>query len=148
MNLLETSEITLLLIKCHFVYSNITALDHHIFKLRFNTMKKKVKTIRQMIFSRNLRELKTSLDFFGYYRKFVKDYAIIIRLLIQLKIESFKKNSNKNKSRRNHAKKKRFSINSNSIIIIAIKIKLSSFNSIKFIFKFIKLKTESKCYEI
>ena len=100
-----------------------------------------------MIFLRNLRELKIDLGFFEYYRKFVKDYTIIIRLLIQLKIENFKENLNRNRLRRNHAKQKRFSINSNSMIIIAIKIKFSFFNSIKFIFKFIKLKIESKYYK-
>ena len=107
-------------------------------------MKEKMKTIRKMIFSKNLRKLKTDLNFFEYYRKFVKNYTIIIKSLIQLKTESFKENSNKNKSRRNHAKKKRFLINSNSIIIIATKIKVSLF---KFIFEFIKLKTKPKCYE-
>ena len=34
------------------------------------------------------------------------------------------------------------------MIIIIIKIKISFFNSIKFIFKFIKLKIKLKCYEI
>ena len=57
-----------------------------------------MKTIQKMIFSKNLRKLKINLNFFEYYRKFVKDYAIIIKSLIQLKIENFKKNLNKNKS--------------------------------------------------
>ena len=45
-------------------------------------MKKKMKTIRKIILLRNLRKLKTDLNFFEYYRKFVKDYTIIIKSLI------------------------------------------------------------------
>ena len=82
LNLLEINEITLLLIKCYFVYSSIIALDHYIFKLKFNTIKKKVKTIRKITFLKNLRELKINLSFFEYYQKFIRNYTIIIKLLI------------------------------------------------------------------
>ena len=72
----------LFLIKCHFAYSNIIVFDYYIFKLDFNIMKKKMKMIRKMNFLRNLRELKIDLGFFEYYRKFIKDYAIIVKSLI------------------------------------------------------------------
>ena len=45
-------------------------------------MKEKMKMIRKMIFSRNLQKLKIDLNFFKYYQKFIKNYAIIIKLLI------------------------------------------------------------------
>lgn len=45
-------------------------------------MEKKVEAVRKMLFSRNLRELEIGLDFFEYYRKFVKRYAAITKSLI------------------------------------------------------------------
>ena len=59
-----------------------------------------------MLFLRNFKELKINLDFFEYYYKFIKCYVIIIKSLIQLKIEGFKEIFNIKKLRRNYAKKK------------------------------------------
>ena len=91
LNLLKISEIILSLVKCHFAYLNIIVYYYYVFKLNLSIMKKKLKIVRKIIFSRNLRELKIDLNFFDYYQKFVKNYAIIVKSLIQLKIKDFKK---------------------------------------------------------
>ena len=109
LELLERSGVTLALSKCHFAYPSITALGHHVSRLGVSTMEEKVDAVRKMSFPRNLRELETGLGFFGYYRKFVKDYAAIARPLIKLKTEGFKGSPNKGKPRQNHAERKRLS---------------------------------------
>ena len=47
LNLLKINEITLLFIKCHFIYSSIIVFDYYVFKLNLNIIKKKIKIIRK-----------------------------------------------------------------------------------------------------
>ena len=70
-------------------------------------MEAKVDAVRKMAFPRNLRELETGLGFFGYYRKFVKNYTAIARPLIRLKTEGFKRSPNKGRPRLYYAERKR-----------------------------------------
>ena len=107
LELLEKSGVTLSLSKCHFAYPSITALGHHVSRLGLSTMEEKVDAVRKMAFPKNLRQLETGLGFFGYYRKFVKNYAAIARPLIRLKTEGFKGSPNKGKPRQKHADRKR-----------------------------------------
>ena len=58
-----------------------------------------------MKFSRTLRELKTALEFFNYYRKFVSNYAIVVKLLIALKIKDFKNNFIKEQLKKRYVEK-------------------------------------------
>ena len=103
LTILENSEVILTLFKCHFVYFDIKVLNHHVLRLKLNTMKKKIKIIKKMKFFRNLRELKVELNFFDYYCTFVNHYIAIIRSLVKLKIKDFKDSSIKNRSKKKHA---------------------------------------------
>lgn len=106
LELLEKSEIILSLSKYYFVYPSITALEHYILRLRLSIIKEKVDVVRKIQFPKNLRELKTELGFFGYYRKFIKNYITIARLLIRLKIKGFKRNLKKGKPRQKYTERK------------------------------------------
>ena len=88
--LLKKSEITLILKKCHFVYFSIQILRYHVFRLNFNILKKKIEAIRNFRFFRIFRELKTTLEFFDYYKKFVTWYAHLKKSLQKLKTAKFK----------------------------------------------------------
>ena len=88
-SLLKNNDIIFSLIKCYFAYSSIKVLNHYVFRLNFNTAKKKITTIKNMIFLKNLRDLKVNLKFFDYYRFFIDYYATIARLLMRFKIKSF-----------------------------------------------------------
>ena len=55
----------------------------------FNTIEKKIETIRNMKFSRNFRDFEIDLNFFNYYRFFMNYYAIIIKSFVRLKIQNF-----------------------------------------------------------
>ena len=90
LDLLQKSDVTLTLKKCHFAYPSIKALGHHVSKLGLSTLKKKTKAIRKLQFSRNLKKLNHGLDFFEYYRKFVEWYAWIEKPLHRLKTKEFK----------------------------------------------------------
>ncbi len=103
LTLLENSDVTLALSKCHFAYPSIKALGHHVSWLGLSIIKKKINAIKAMKFSRNLRDLEVGLGFFGYYRWFVDHYAAIARPLVRLKIKDFIDSSMKGRSRREHA---------------------------------------------
>ena len=68
----------------------------------FNTIEKKIETIRNMKFSRNFRDLEVDLKIFDYYRFFVNYYAIIIKSFIRLKIQNFIDVSIKKRKKRNY----------------------------------------------
>ena len=51
LNLLQKSDVTLTLKKCHFAYFNIKILEHHVSKFEFNTLKKKRKSFENFNFS-------------------------------------------------------------------------------------------------
>ena len=70
-NLLKKSKITLSLLKCHFVYSSIKTLKHHVNRFDLNTLKEKTDIIRRLIFFKILRKFEIELNFFDYYKKFV-----------------------------------------------------------------------------
>jgi hypothetical protein len=71
LTLLNNFDVTLSLKKCHFVYSSIKALRHHVSRLRLSILKKKIEIIKVLRFSKTLRDLEIELKFFDYYRKFV-----------------------------------------------------------------------------
>jgi hypothetical protein len=88
--LLKKSNVILFFFKSHFDYSNIKALRHHVNRLNINIMKKKIEIIKNLRFFVTLKNLKKELSFFEYYRNFVSWYSFIEKLLIKLKIQTFK----------------------------------------------------------
>ena len=99
---LKKSEITLSLSKCHFKYPSIKMLKHYVFCLGLNTVEEKTEIIHQMKFSWTLQKLKTELDFFRYYCKFVSHFVAIAESLIWLKTQGFKEELNKRQLHQNH----------------------------------------------
>ena len=104
----KLNEITLILLKCHFIYFNIKTFEHYVFQLKLNIMKEKIETIRKIKFFRNLKKLKIKLRFFKYYKFFVNHYAIITKSLMKFKIKDFRNNFIKNRFRKKHVTKLRF----------------------------------------
>ena len=127
--LLKNSDVILALSKCHFVYSSIVVLDHHVSRLELSIVEKKIEIIRKIFFSRNLKELEMKLRFFDYYRFFVNHYAIIVRSLVRLKIKSFASDFVKDRSRRDHVNRVKLRKDEESANIKAKR-------NIKIIFKF------------
>ena len=99
LNLLKKSKVTLSLSKCHFAYSSIKALRHHMNRFDLNILKKKTKIICRLIFFKILKKFEIDLNFFDYYRKFVTWYVVKKRFLIMFKTLNFKNSFNKNKFR-------------------------------------------------
>ena len=112
--LLKNNDVILALFKCHFVYSSIVVLDHHVSRLELSIVEKKIEVIRKMSFSRNFKEFEMRLRFFDYYRFFVNHYAIIARSLVRLKIKSFARDFVKDRSRRDHVNRVRLRKNEES----------------------------------
>ena len=117
--MLKNSDVILVLFKCHFVYSSIIVLDHHVSRLELSILEKKIEIIRKMSFSRNLKEFEMRLKFFDYYRFFVNHYAVIARSLVKLKIKSFASDFVKNRSRRDHVNRVRLRKDEESVDIEA-----------------------------
>ena len=123
LNFLKKSEMILAFKKCHFAYSSIKTLNHYVFKLKMSILKKKIKTIKKLKFFKTFHELKTAIEFFDYYQKFVAWYAWKKKLLLKLKILDFKNNSVKKNSRlrwTNRIKIKNF-LNSKKSITVSMK---------------------------
>ena len=53
-------------------------------------MQEKTEAIWDLDYSQSLWQLETGLRFFGYYRKFVEYYTVIVESLMQLKTAGFK----------------------------------------------------------
>jgi hypothetical protein len=71
LTLLKQFDVILSLNKCHFAYSSVKALEHHVSRLELSTLNEKTQAIRELHFSKTLRNLEIELKFFDYYRKFV-----------------------------------------------------------------------------
>lgn len=92
---LKFAEFTLFLVKCHFVFLFLNLLDHKISHLSLFTQKEKIKTIFKLIFFKTLQHLKTDVELFKYYWKFVNHFTNIIDSLFKLKTHAFKNVSQK-----------------------------------------------------
>jgi hypothetical protein len=53
-------------------------------------MQEKIEAIRNLRFPETLRQLEYTIDFFGYYRKFIGYYAYISEPLVKIKTKGFK----------------------------------------------------------
>jgi RNase H-like domain found in reverse transcriptase/Reverse transcriptase (RNA-dependent DNA polymerase)/Integrase zinc binding domain/Chromo (CHRromatin Organisation MOdifier) domain len=87
---LESSGVSLSVKKCHFGYPSIKLLGHHVSRLGYTTEEEKVEAIRQKAFPTKLKGLETGIGFFGYYRKFVENFASIVEPILRLKTIGFK----------------------------------------------------------
>ena len=105
LGLLKESGVTLSLPKCHFAQPSISALGHHVSRLGLSTLEDKVEAVRNWTFPETLQQLETVLGFFGYYRKFIKEYAAIVEPLVRLKTIGFTNAPIKGRKRKNYAKK-------------------------------------------
>jgi hypothetical protein len=110
---LKTSGVLLFIKKYYFAYLNIKLLGHHISRLEYTIKNKKIKTIRNKAFLIILKRLKTGVNFFGYYYKFIKKFAVIIELILRLKTIGFKTYPIKRKSRERYTSNTKIRLNPN-----------------------------------
>jgi hypothetical protein len=90
LTLLESAGITLSISKCFFAYDSIQALGHQVSCLGLSTVQEKVEVVRNLVFPTTLKQLEHALGFFGYYHKFVKDYASVVEPLVKVKKKGFR----------------------------------------------------------
>ncbi len=70
--------------KCKFFQTSVRYLGHVVSKNGVETDPDKVHALKTWPIPRNLKELKSFLGFAGYYRRFIKSYAAIVRPLNEL----------------------------------------------------------------
>lgn len=70
--------------KCQFFQTSVRYLGHIVSRDGIETDPEKVKALKTWPLPRNLKELKSFLGFSGYYRRFVQDYARIVKPLNSL----------------------------------------------------------------
>ena len=107
LTLLMDSGVTLSLAKCHFAQPGLKALGHWVDRLGLSTVDEKVEAIKCMKFPDTLSELENGLGFFGYYRKFVRNFAAISRPLQELKAKMLKASPTGKSSRKSFTKRSR-----------------------------------------
>lgn len=84
LELLSAGQWRLKLSKCQFAQQTISYLGHVIGTARVATDPSKIEDVRQWPVPTNVKELRSFLGLAGYYRKFVKNYALIARPLTDL----------------------------------------------------------------
>ena len=105
LQVLENSEVSLSLTKCHFVYQSVKLLEHHVSQLEISTAEDKIEVIKKMLFFKTLKQLEVEVSFFNYYRQFIHHYVVIVKLLNHLKTVHLQPASWKEKIRKQYTKK-------------------------------------------
>ncbi|XP_037831364.1 uncharacterized protein LOC119616983 isoform X3 [Kryptolebias marmoratus] len=70
--------------KCKFFQSSVRYLGHIVSEKGVETDPEKIDSLKSWPVPRNLKELRSFLGFAGYYRRFIKDYAAIVKPLNEL----------------------------------------------------------------
>ena len=93
--------------KCFFCFPNIAFLGHIVGRNGIAVDPKKVEKIEQFPIPTNLRELRSALGLFSYYRKFIKDFSKIAKpMLTLLKKDTPFEWTNKQQTAFNYLKKR------------------------------------------
>jgi hypothetical protein len=108
---LKRFEISLSLVKYHFIYPSVKLLKHYVLRFEINTAKDKMKAIKKMRFFKKLKGLKFGIKVFNYYRKYIIYYIIIVKPLNQLKTINFRNKPIKERPRDKFAEKTTSDIN-------------------------------------
>lgn len=70
--------------KCHFFHDHIKVLGHVVSADGISCDESKLAAVRDWPIPGNIKELQKFLGFTGYYRRFIKDYALVARPLTHL----------------------------------------------------------------
>ncbi len=70
--------------KCKFFQTSVKYLGHIVFSSGVETDPEKVAVLKTWPVPKNLKELRSFLGFSGYYRRFIQDYAAIVKPLNDL----------------------------------------------------------------
>lgn len=70
--------------KCKFFQSSVRYLGHVVSEKGVETDPEKIESLKSWPVPRNLKELRSFLGFAGYYRRFIKDYAAVVKPLNEL----------------------------------------------------------------
>jgi hypothetical protein len=61
--------------KCHFCYPSLAFLGHIVGQGGLQPDPEKIQKIKDFPIPRNVTQIRATLGLFGYYRKFIKDFA-------------------------------------------------------------------------
>jgi len=70
--------------KCSFGTTRVEHLRHFISATGISTDPRKIQAIQDWPIPTSVKELRSFLELAGYYRKFIKHYAMIVKALTQL----------------------------------------------------------------
>ena len=83
-NALRQACLKIKLRKCFFCFPNITFLGHIVGRNGIAVDPKKIEKVKDFPIPTNLKELRSALGLFSYYRKFIKDFSKIARPMLVL----------------------------------------------------------------
>lgn len=83
-NVLRQACLKIKLRKCFFCFPNITFLGHIVGRNGIAVDPKKIEKVKDFPIPTNLKELRSALGLFSYYRKFIKDFSKIARPMLVL----------------------------------------------------------------
>jgi Reverse transcriptase (RNA-dependent DNA polymerase) len=101
LRVLHASGITLSLKKCHFGYRSIEALGHRVGRLGLATHEDKIEAISKLDYPVTFQQLEAGIGMFGFYRKYVRGFSVMVEPLESLKTTLLKSAPKKGRKRRN-----------------------------------------------
>ena len=105
------SGITLNIKKCHFAYGSVEALGHRVGRLGLATHEEKVEAISKLAYPETFQQLEAGIGIFGFYRKYVLGYSVIIEPLEELKTQLLKSAPRKGRQRQNFGSRTSLELN-------------------------------------
>jgi hypothetical protein len=110
---------TLFIEKCYFAYLSLKLLNYHVLRLKIVTAENKIKVIKIIRFPDILKSLKTDIDFFNYYKRYIAHYSKIIKPFHELKALDFKNGPRKKKTRKRFAEITAPDFNKNLVTLVS-----------------------------
>lgn len=84
LQVLENNQLVIKVSKCTFAEKQVTYLDHVITKEGIAVDSKKVRAMKQWPQPKNIKGLRGIFGLTGYYRKFIRNYGVIAKPMIDL----------------------------------------------------------------
>ncbi|GJV08669.1 reverse transcriptase domain-containing protein [Tanacetum coccineum] len=87
MKICEGTNLVLNWEKCHFMVKEGIVLDHKVSGSRIEVDKAKIEAISKLPYPTNVKAIRSFLGHTGFYRRFIKDFSQVARLMTQLLVK-------------------------------------------------------------